>query len=224
MKNWYRKFTFAKQIIYPNQEGLLLLGPSTRVSVARTARVIVEGGVVRLGCSLPGSFGFASYGGNVFEVQEGASVTFEGDCWIGPGMSFKVKAGAHLIIGKNVSIAHNLLLYCSHKMRIGHEVGMSWNCQLIDDDRHPYFLSDGTQIERDQRPLVLADYSTLHSHVIIPKGIRVGRNSIIGAGTVLRQDVPDECLVYPKNELKIKPNTVFNRITPAPESALRADS
>jgi maltose O-acetyltransferase len=32
------------------------------------------------------------------------------------------------------------------------------------------------------------------SHVIILPGVRIGRNSAIGAGSVLTKDVPDNCI------------------------------
>ncbi len=40
--------------------------------------------------------------------------------------------------------------------------------------------------------------------VTIPRGVSVGDNSIISANTVLRNDVPENCLAYQKLGLELR--------------------
>jgi acetyltransferase-like isoleucine patch superfamily enzyme len=44
----------------------------------------------------------------------------------------------------------------------------------------------------------------IQMNVVIPRGVTVGKNSIISANTVLRQNIPENCLAYSESELRIK--------------------
>jgi bifunctional UDP-N-acetylglucosamine pyrophosphorylase/glucosamine-1-phosphate N-acetyltransferase len=47
----------------------------------------------------------------------------------------------------------------------------------------------------------LGDYCRTGVNVIISPGKRIGPYSIIGAGTILNEDVPNNTLLYPKQEI-----------------------
>ena len=43
------------------------------------------------------------------------------------------------------------------------------------------------------------------SNVTILKGVRIGDNTVIGAGCLIRQDIPANSIVYNNGDILIKP-------------------
>ena len=41
-------------------------------------------------------------------------------------------------------------------------------------------------------------------NVLIPRGTIIGNNSILSAGTIIRTEIPEKCLVYHKQDLVMK--------------------
>ena len=59
------------------------------------------------------------------------------------------------------------------------------------NDRHPR-----SRVQPDHRPIItLEEGCTIGAQVIIMEGIRVGRYAMVGAGSILTQDVPPHALV-----------------------------
>lgn len=66
------------------------------------------------------------------------------------------------------------------------------DCQLVDNDFH--------NLDPDQRhdppgqatrqPIVLEENVWVGAHALVLKGVRIGRDSVVGAATVVRSDVP----------------------------------
>ena len=73
----------------------------------------------------------------------------------------------------------------------------------MDYDGHKFIRLDG-QDKDYYKPLVVGKNVGIQMNVIIPKGVTVGDYSIISAGTILRQDVQDNCLAYSNPELRMK--------------------
>ena len=44
------------------------------------------------------------------------------------------------------------------------------------------------------KPIVIEENAWIGMNCIILKGVRIGRNSIIAAGSVVTKDVPDNCI------------------------------
>jgi len=66
------------------------------------------------------------------------------------------------------------------------------------------FLGPGVRILNDKyinglcQPPEIGDYSRIGGGVIILPGVKVGRNALIGAGSVITKDVPDGATVKGK--------------------------
>ena len=85
---------------------------------------------------------------NPFIIEEGAEVIIEGDVFIAPGMTIRVKKGAKAVFkGKNL-IAHNFTLICGEYFELGENSHVSWNCTMIDDDGHTLFNREGRPLKQ----------------------------------------------------------------------------
>lgn len=72
------------------------------------------------------------------------------------------------------------------------------DCQLVDNDFHnldPAQRHEPPNPATTRRPIVLEENVWVGAHALVLKGVRIGRDSVIGAATVVRTDVPPRVVV-----------------------------
>jgi acetyltransferase-like isoleucine patch superfamily enzyme len=107
--------------------------------------------------------------------------------------SFVVKKGATLQLGNNISIS-NAAFYCNSSIIIEDHVMIGGSCKVWDSDFHPLDPELRKTNPRDNflsRPIHIKESAFIGGCSIILKGVTIGRNSIIGAGSVVSRNVPD---------------------------------
>lgn len=140
------------------------------------------------------------------------SIAFGGKCKIGKNLImnnklsanpigcmqpcvFFVDKDAELIIGDNVGISQASLV-CHQSISIGNYVKIGGGVCIYDTDFH----SLDAEIRKDpyldtknkvKSPVVIKDNAFIGAHSTILKGVTVGRNSVVGACSVVTKDVPD---------------------------------
>jgi acetyltransferase-like isoleucine patch superfamily enzyme len=135
-------------------------------------RVIIyqaaEGGLIQLGdrvCFLRDS---------ILETGSGGSLTFGDDAYIHPRCQFNAhKASIH--IGSGVMIAANCAFY-------PHDHGMELDIPIRD------------QPLQTRGDIVIGDNAWLATGVIVLGGVRIGEGSVIGAGAVVTNSIPDNAI------------------------------
>lgn len=92
--------------------------------------------------------------------------------------------GAQLRIGKGVSMS-GVVLACFKKLTIGNNVRIGGNCFIFDGDFH---LDD----KRAGQPqeVCIGNNVWLGMNVTVLKGVHIGENSLIGAGSIVTKDIP----------------------------------
>ena len=102
-----------------------------------------------------------------------------------------VSYGGIISIGDNVGVNGVSITARSKTIRIGNHVMIGPNCVIVDSDFH--------QLDPDKRcgfePVTDADVTIkdnvwLGMNVIILKGVTIGENSVIGAGSVVTTNIP----------------------------------
>lgn len=99
---------------------------------------------------------------------------------------------ANLKIGDNVGIS-NSTIFCFNSIVIKDHVYIGGGCKIWDSDFHSL-----NPIERihlgdksvNSLPILIEEYVFIGASSIILKGVKIGKNSIIGAGSVVTKDVP----------------------------------
>ncbi len=109
---------------------------------------------------------------------------------------FVVAEGAELSIGENVGVT-SVAIICHDKISIGNNVKIGINTVIYDTDFHSldarYRNSYPERLDGvKSRPVVIKDGAFIGGHSTILKGVTIGKNSIVGAGSVVFQDIPDE--------------------------------
>lgn len=103
-----------------------------------------------------------------------------------------------LVIGNNVNIEQNFHLICGLGITIGDKVSIAPNCAIL-DTRHPFreMESDtkiGSRVEPGERPIIIGENTLVGFGSIILPNVRIGSRCVIGANSVVRDDVPDSCV------------------------------
>ena len=106
---------------------------------------------------------------------------------------FQCEYGHNIKFGKNVFVNFNFSLLSSAEIEIGDNcyigpnVGIYTAMHPIEPDRRRLGINFA-------KPVKICDGAWLGGGVIVLPGVTIGRNSVIGAGSVVTRSVPDNCV------------------------------
>ena len=105
-----------------------------------------------------------------------------------------VDKDAELTIGDYVGISQAALI-CQKKMQIGNHVLIGGGVCVYDTDFHsldPALRNDGASdaAHKAMKEVIIEDYVFIGAHSLILKGVTIGKNSIVGAGSVVTKSIP----------------------------------
>ncbi len=100
---------------------------------------------------------------------------------------------AKLVIGNNVGMTSSAIV-ASLDIRIGDNVRLGGNVIIYDTDFHSVKIEERLQFPKDpgvrKAPVHIEDNVFVGAHSIILKGVIIGKNSVIGAGSVVTKSIP----------------------------------
>jgi acetyltransferase-like isoleucine patch superfamily enzyme len=106
---------------------------------------------------------------------------------------FIVGKNASLTIGDSVGISCTAII-CHDRISIGNSVLIGGGVVIYDTDFHSLIRSERMMNDIKEMvktsPVTIADGVFIGAHSIILKGVSIGENSIIGAGSVVTRSVP----------------------------------
>ena len=99
-------------------------------------------------------------------------------------------------IGSNCSINHGVLIQGRHKVIIGNNVTLSPYVMLLDAGLDTKAVLGGeSNKDHYSAPIVLEDHVWVGAGAIILAGVKIGRKSIVAAGSVVTKDMPSKSLI-----------------------------
>lgn len=107
-------------------------------------------------------------------------------------------SNARIRIGNNTGLS-GVTICAAASVQIGNECLLGANVTIVDTDFHAInstgrrFNSNWTKI--GTLPTVIEDNVFIGAGSLILKGVRVGANSVIGAGSVVTRDIPPDSVV-----------------------------
>lgn len=107
----------------------------------------------------------------------------------------EVRRGAELIIGENVGIT-SVTIMCFDKIHIGDNVMIGVGSHIFDTNFHNINPVDRIQ-KKDPKdtvrtaPIIIKDNVFIGAFSIILKGVTIGKNSVVAAGSVVTKSIPD---------------------------------
>lgn len=140
-------------------------------------------------------------------LQLAPGIVFKGRLVLGRGV--RVSIGANCRIGKRVLITgsgqvtvgqdtflNGCWIGCDQTVEIGARCLIS-DCDVVDTDFHnlPPRLRHEPATARAIAPVRIGDNVWVGARSIVLKGVTIGDHSVVGAGTVVREDVPARVVV-----------------------------
>lgn len=100
-------------------------------------------------------------------------------------------AGANgtLEIGESVFINYGCSIAADLLVRIGPRCNIGTHVIIMDNDFHR-LEPDRRHEKPESRPIILEENVWLGGRVIVLNGVTIGKNSVIGAGSVVTRDIP----------------------------------
>lgn len=125
------------------------------------------------------------------------------------GVSFAIGVNGSCKIG-DFSLLNGALIMADERIEIGKHVLISWNVGIADSDFHPldaaqrridtYALAPFYK-DRPPRPalktapVIIEDNAWIGMNAVILKGVTIGENSVVAAGSVVSKSVPPNVVV-----------------------------
>ena len=97
-------------------------------------------------------------------------------------------------IGDNTRI-NGASIHAAERIIIGKNCLIAANVTIVDSDGHGLRPDERHLVNPSARPIIIEDNVWIGLNSIILKGVRIGTNSVIGAGSVVSRDVPPNSVV-----------------------------
>jgi galactoside O-acetyltransferase len=97
-------------------------------------------------------------------------------------------------IGNNVSISNSFSVECFSKVVIEDNVLIGNNCSIMDNDGHDLDIDARNTGIPKTKDICICQNVFLGSNVIILKGVTIGENSVIGNGSVVTKNIPENVI------------------------------
>ena len=94
---------------------------------------------------------------------------------------------ARITIGDHVEMS-GCSIVCNDSVIIGNNVLFGANCQIGDRDGHQ------DRYASKPAPIIIEDGVWLGMNVTVLKGVTIGKNTIIGANSLVTKDIPANCI------------------------------
>jgi acetyltransferase-like isoleucine patch superfamily enzyme len=109
-----------------------------------------------------------------------------------------VKANADFLIGNNVGISNSTFVCCKNII-IEDDVLIGGSCRFYDTDFHSLDYVSRTNAYKngipddniESAPILIKKGAWIGGICLILKGVTIGTKSVIGAGSIVSKDIPD---------------------------------
>lgn len=129
-------------------------------------------------------------------------------CWIEPPL--RVAYGTHIHIGNHFYANFNLTVVDDATVTIGNNVMIAPNVTLATAG-HPIDPDIRITGQQFSLPIVIEDNVWLGTGVIVNPGVTIGRNSVIGAGSVVTKSIPPDVVAAGVPCRVLRPITASDR-------------
>jgi len=101
--------------------------------------------------------------------------------------------GYNIEVGENFYANHNLVILDGAKVIFGDNVFIAPNCGFYTAG-HPIEVEKRNQGIEYAKPITIGDNVWIGGNVVVLPGVSIGNNSVIGAGSVVTKDIPDNVI------------------------------
>lgn len=121
---------------------------------------------------------------------------------------FVARYGGKIKVGHHCGISGSTI-YAMDRIEIGNEVLIGGNCKIIDNDFHPLQAEKRKNQQPEdikKAPIIIGDGCFIGANSILLKGTTLGKNCVVGAGSVVHGSFPDNVIIAGNPAKIIKEN------------------
>lgn len=115
----------------------------------------------------------------------------KGSCTINPG--FRCDYGSNITIGDNFYANYNCVILDCAPVTFGDNVFIAPNCGFYTAG-HPLDYPTRNAMLEFAKPITVGDNVWIGGSVVVLPGVTIGSGSLIGAGSVVSRDIPENVL------------------------------
>lgn len=119
--------------------------------------------------------------------------TTKDELWI--EQPFGCDYGYNIEVGEAFYANHNLIILDTNKVKFGDNVIIGPNCSFYCAN-HPFDVETRITGREFGSPIKVGDNVWIGGNVVVLPGVSIGNNVVIGAGSIVTRDIPDNSLAY----------------------------
>lgn len=101
--------------------------------------------------------------------------------------------GYNIEIGKNFYANHNMIILDGNKVKFGDNVFIAPNCGFYTAG-HPINKQERNEGLEYAKPIEIGNNVWIGGNVVVLPGVKIGDNTVIGAGSVVNKDIPSNVI------------------------------
>ena len=133
---------------------------------------------------------------SILRTYDSGDISVGSYCAISPNSELTARDG-HIVIGDHVFINRNCMIAAHEKIQIGNGTTIGPNVCIYDHDHN----GKGGY---NTSPIIINNNVWIGAGSIILKGVTIGENATVAAGTLVTKDIPANTVVYQKRETVFK--------------------
>lgn len=129
------------------------------------------------------------------KISFGRNVQSDGSCRLIAGHK------AELSIGRGTYFNQGCTIAALESIQIGEKCVFGPNVAVFDNNHD--FDNEGVKFSNNTAAITIGNRCWLASNVIVLKGVKIGDNCVIGAGCIIKEDIPSGSIVTCKQDLHV---------------------
>lgn len=136
-------------------------------------------------------------------IRGNGHVVIKNNVGVRTGVIINLSDGAEVSIGQDTFLNDRCILNARKEISIGSRVQIGQNVLMYDHDHDYHNLAEiRTKFITDE--IVIGNDVWIGSNCVILRGSKIGDRCVIGAGTVIKGEIPSDSIVYSDKKLIIK--------------------
>lgn len=135
----------------------------------------------------------------LIELGQLSNIVFKGDARFGAGT--KISSNGKMVFGENFVMTGNSIVICKSEIRFGENCLVSWKVTIMDTDSHRIFVNNIENVLT--KPILFGDKVWICSNVMILKGVTIGDETIISAGSTVKKSFSKNNIIIGGNPGRI---------------------
>lgn len=126
------------------------------------------------------------------QIGTKANVHFGKSVSIGPGVNIIVKPNASFSVGDSTYFTSDSHVEASNEISIGSGCAISWGISIIDSNHHEIIYEN----QQPQKSYVkIGNHVWIGCNTILLPGTEIGNGSVVAAGSLVKGQFPENCLI-----------------------------